>query len=282
MKFGFATNALTKYPLAEALEKIRATGFESAEILADTPHALMTKVEAEETARIKEKLAVLGLAVSNINANTASGLNRESGLPDPDDFEPALCNSSPEVRKQRIDYTRRAIDFAAALGAGSISITSGRITAGASRPEALANFAAALIPVLKKAEDRNIKVGIEFEPGLLIGSTAELLDFLDTFKHPLLGANFDIGHSAVVGEDVDNSIRLLGKKIFHIHCEDINNGHHFHLIPGEGSLDLLNIFNVLRDIGYSGWLTWELYTYRDRPDEALKKTYIFSKKIENS
>ena len=45
MKLAFSTNAYTRFSLTQALEGIRAAGFEGVEILADTPHAYPDSID---------------------------------------------------------------------------------------------------------------------------------------------------------------------------------------------------------------------------------------------
>ena len=94
---------------------------------------------------------------------------------------------------------------------------------------------------------------------------------IDAVDNPLFGANLDIGHSCVAGEDLSYVIELLGRSIFHIHLEDIRGKKHYHLIPGLGDLDFQNIFGLLSSSGYTGYITVELYTYPQKPFEAAQR-----------
>ena len=43
---------------------------------------------------------------------------------------------------------------------------------------------------------------------------------------------------------------------------------HHHLIPGEGAIDFKSTLKALERVGYTGWITVELYPYVDDPDLA--------------
>jgi sugar phosphate isomerase/epimerase len=45
---------------------------------------------------------------------------------------------------------------------------------------------------------------------------------------------------------------------------------HHHLIPGDGAIDFGSVFQAIKDIGYQGWVTIELYPYVDDPDVAAR------------
>jgi sugar phosphate isomerase/epimerase len=54
---------------------------------------------------------------------------------------------------------------------------------------------------------------------------------------------------------------------------------HYHLIPGQGVMPLREIFKALRDIGYSGYYTVELYNFSKRPVYATKAAFRGLKNI---
>ena len=45
---------------------------------------------------------------------------------------------------------------------------------------------------------------------------------------------------------------------------------HPHLIPGEGVIDFASTLTALKDVGYDGWVTIELYPHKDDPDHAAR------------
>ena len=95
----------------------------------------------------------------------------------------------------------------------------------------------------------------------------------------MLGANLDIGHSVVLGENIPATLQLLNDRIWNCHIEDIPARKHYHLIPGEGTLNWQALKNALTQINYQRFLTVELYTYPDRPREAAEKSIAFLKPI---
>ena len=85
---------------------------------------------------------------------------------------------------------------------------------------------------------------------------------------PELGANLDIGHSYLDGESPEATVALLSGRIWNVHVEDISKRKHFPLVPGDGDLPFSRYFDALRDTGYNGFLTVELYSFPDQPEEA--------------
>ena len=90
-----------------------------------------------------------------------------------------------------------------------------------------------------------------------------------------LGANLDIGHCQVIGESIPTAIHLLGDRIWNLHVEDIPGRKHYHLIPGEGSIDWQAVKSALQAINYDRYLTVELYTHTEDPQSAAEKSFAF-------
>ena len=270
----FSTNAYTRHSLPEAVERISEHGYAGVEILDDTPHAYFPSFDETDARSLRETLDETGLAVSNVNANTAMGYYDDA--PPSAFFEPSLINADDELRGWRVEYTKRAIDLAADVDAPAVCVATGRPLPGNPPETAREYLDESLGEVLDYAESKDVDVGIEFEPELLVECTDEVLELIDRLDRNSLGINLDVGHAAVYGEDLEETIHRSAGHITGIHLEDIvggRRGKHYHRIPGEGDLDFGAIFDALDDIGYDGYATLELYTYPDEPDRAARESY---------
>src|SRR3954447_5889320 len=273
MKLAFSTNAYTKHPLITALRGIKSAGFAGVEILADPPHAYPDQIDAALTSGVKRELEALGLAVSNVNVNCSFGYWKDAP-PEPY-FEPSLISPNPTHRADRTRLILKALEFARDVGAANVSITSGRMLGGMPPEPAAKQFAESIRPILERADQLNVNVGIECEPGLYLEYVAELREWLDRLGHPRFGANLDVGHSQVIGESIPDAVKLLGERIWNLHVEDIPGRKHYHMIPGEGTLDWNALRDALAAIGYNRYLTVELYTHTADPQSAAEKSFRF-------
>ena len=273
MKLAFSTNAYTKHPLSEALKGIRAAGFEGVEILADVPHAYPPQITPELTTQIVRALEATGLAASNVNCNCSFGYWKDAP-PEPY-FEPSLISPNPRYRADRSAMIRTALRFAKDIGAANISITSGRTLGGMPPAKAAGQFAESIKPLLDETESLGIDIGIECEPGLFVEYVAELKEWIDRLGSRRLGANLDVGHSVVIGEPIPQALRLLAGRIWNLHVEDLPGRKHYHMIPGEGTFDWTSLKAGLSEIGYNRFMTVELYTHTDHPQEAADKSFRF-------
>lgn len=277
MKLSFSTNAFVRCSVFEAVERIAATGYQGVELLADTPHLYAHSVAARDLEKLKELLDRNKLQVANINANTAMGyygMRFWEPL-----FEPSLANPDSEARKWRVDYSKKCIDMAQALESRSVSLTSGRMVSGIAPKEGLNLLEESLRELLEYAEKSEVRLGIEYEPGLLIECCEELSSLFERMGSPYLGANLDLGHSHVLGEDHEEVIGRLSGRIFHVHIEDIRDKKHYHLIPGLGQVDFAALFASLGKHAYQGFITVELYTYPHRPEAAARESLLYLKTL---
>jgi len=280
MKLAFSTNAYTRFPLADALRGIRQAGFEGVEILADEPHAYPPKIDAELMGAVRRVLDETGLAVSNINCNCSFGYWKDAP-PEPY-FEPSLISPNPQHRADRTTMIKTTLDFAKAVGAKNISITSGRCIGGMPPDKAAKQFAESIRPVLDHADKVGVDVGIECEPGLFLEWASELREWIDRLNHPRFGANLDIGHSVVMGETIEGAVGMLAGRIWNLHVEDLPGRKHYHMIPGEGTFDWGALKRAVTAAGYDRYLTVELYTHTAEPQVAAQKSWTFLNALRGS
>jgi len=277
MRLSFSTNAFVSCSVFDAVERIGSLGYEAVELLADAPHLYADTVTESDLTRLRRSLEKAKLQVANINANTAVGYyGRTFWEPL---FEPSLANLDSAARRWRVDYSKKCIDMARILEAPCISITSGRPVPGALPAQSMDLLRESLRELLEYAAERSVKIGIEYEPGLLVERCEELMAILSHVNSAHLGANLDLGHSHVVGEDPETVIRDLGEQIFHVHMEDIEARKHYHLIPGTGDLDFDYLFELLRAHRYEGFDTVELYTYPHRAEQAAREALEFLRSL---
>ncbi|MGC8660131.1 MAG: sugar phosphate isomerase/epimerase family protein [Desulfomonilaceae bacterium] len=273
VRLSFSCNAFVRYPVSEALKKIAEIGYEGVELLADAPHLYADSLSVADLENLCSVIEKTGLKVANVNANTAMGYyGRDFWEPL---FEPSLANPDHDLRQWRLNYSMKCVDLAAFVGSPCVSVTSGRCVAGVQPTSSMALLKKSLAELADYAEKKSVCIGIEYEPGLLVECYDELAQLLEEIKSPSLGANLDLGHSHVLGEDPRKVISSLAGKLFHVHIEDIRGRKHYHLIPGTGDMNFGELLLALKDNHYKGFVTVELYTYTDQPTEAARQSFEF-------
>ena len=281
IKLAFSTNAFKRYSLEDSIREIAKVGYSGVEILCDIPHAYAPSFKDDQVRWLKKTLALSNMQISNLNAFTLYAIG--------DTYHPSWIDDS---REMRIEHTIECIRLAKRIGAKHLSTEPGGPVVVPPVPSSSQQqeqqqyqdisrfekiFLDGLTRVTKMAEEEDIKVLIEPEPGLLIENSRQFKNFVTKINNSkYIRLNFDIGHFYCVNEDPAKVVYELSDYIEHFHLADIAHTRiHNHLIPGKGSIDFRSVFDAMDDIGYRGFVTVELYPYQDNPIYAAKEAYSY-------
>ncbi|HXG07341.1 MAG TPA: sugar phosphate isomerase/epimerase family protein [Nitrososphaera sp.] len=274
-QLAFSTNAFKRYLLEDSVREIAKVGYSGVEILCDVPHAYPPNFGACQVESLKRTLASFGLQISNLNAFTLYAIG--------DVYRPSWIEDDGHARDLRIRHTIDCIRIAKELGAKHLSTEPGGPVAAPSHPaysHKLEIFLESLAKAAVVAEEQDVRLLVEPEPGLLIENSRQFKYFMEKIDSNYIGLNFDIGHFYCVNEEPAKLVYELSGYISHFHLADIaSNRVHNHLIPGTGSIDFRPIFDAMDDIGYEEFVTVELYPYQDNPVQAAREAYDYLCKI---
>ncbi|MGC9194738.1 MAG: sugar phosphate isomerase/epimerase family protein [Syntrophobacteraceae bacterium] len=270
MKLAFSSNGFVRYSLLETIRLLAQAGYSGIEIMADAPHAYPPHLGQKEIKEIRLALERNRMQISNLS----SFMLRAIG----DIYHPSWIEADPALRSKRIEHTINSIELAHELGAETISTGPGGPLDGMEPEGAMKLFRDGLRQIESLAAKRKVKVLIEPEPELMIENSDQFKEFCKDMNPEIFGLNFDIGHFFCVWEDPAAKIVELKDYIGHFHLEDIGRSRvHHHILLGDGALDFDSIFAAMEKIGYTGFVTVELYTYEDRPVEAARHAVDFLK-----
>lgn len=271
MRLAFSTNAYMRFPFDEAAARISAIGYEGLELMADVPHAWPNGLLPPVKDALRQTMQKTGLEFSNVNAFMMNAIN-DHRQPY---WYPSFIEPDEGYRRVRIDHTKRALTLCAELGAPHITTEpGGPIAPGQTRQQAIDLFVEVLKPLAEHAHQVGVLLLIEPEPGLLIETTDEYLEVAERVNAPSIGLNFDVGHAYCMSEDLPVQVKKMAAHTRHYHLEDIAATRvHHHLVPGKGAIDFAAVVAAIRETGYDGWLTVELYPNVDDPDTAARQAY---------
>jgi sugar phosphate isomerase/epimerase len=272
MVFGYSTNAFVKFSLVDAVARIARLGFKGVEIMADRPHLYPPDIDEAEFQRLRQALSAGDLKVTNLNSFTLFAVG--------DTYLPSWIEAERPRREVRIRHTRDCLQLARRLGCTNISVPPGGPLSGASRREAERLFYAGLEEVIPLAEELQVRILVEPEPGLMIETTRQFQEFMRGVRSAAVGLNFDIGHFFCAGEDPRAAFETLFEWVGHVHLEDIAATRvHQHLIAGQGVIRFADVLKHMRRLGYAGDISLELYPYVDAPEAAGRESLAFLKPI---
>ena len=276
MKLAFSTNAFKKFSLEESIRAIANIGYEGVEILADVPHAYPPVFGKDRIQSARDIISGYRIQISNLNAFTLYAIM--------DVYHPSWIENDAALRESRIQHTINCVELARKIGSKNISTEPGgpinRDSLDLSEVKRL--FIDGLTRTAAIAEKERIKILIEPEPNLLLENSEQFLDFIKNINSHYIRLNFDIGHFYCVREDPAKLVHILADYIEHFHLADIATDRvHNHLIPGQGSIDFRSVFKAIKEIGYEGFVTVELYPYQDNPVYAATVAYQYLNEILN-
>jgi len=277
MKLAFSSNAYMHFSIEDTIARIADLGYKGIELLADVPHAWPAGLLPERKHSIRRALDKHGLTISNINAFMMNAV----ADPRQPYWHPGWTDPNPHYRAIRREHTKRALHLAQELGAPHITTEpGGHLTPEQTWEIGAKIFYDELMPCVELAEKLQIKLLIEPEPGLLIETFGQYLQFIQRVNSPWVKLNFDIGHAYCVKDDPEDWIEQMWPHTEHYHFEDIAVSRvHEHLIPGRGAIDFAATLLAIRESGYDGWLTVELYPYIENPDAAAREAKEYLTKI---
>lgn len=276
MHLAFSSNAYLRYPIGETIARIAALGYRGIELLADVPHAWPAGLLDVQKDAIRAALDRNGLTISNINAFMMNAI-ADQRQPY---WHPSWIDPDPHYRAIRREHTKRSLQLASDLGAPHVTTEpGGPLFPGQTWQSAADIFYDELKPCLELAEKLGVPLLIEPEPDLLIERFDQYLEFVNRIDSPMIGLNFDVGHAYCVSQDPQHWIAKMAPHSRHYHLEDIAATRvHQHLVPGRGAIDFAATLAAIKETGYDGWLTVELYPYLDDPDAAAReaRTYLLN------
>ncbi len=268
MKLAFSSNAFTRFKLIEAIEVLAKIGYSGVEIMCDVPHAYPPHLSEENVQEIDDALKNHKMEISNLNAFPLVAIGTI--------HHPSWLERDESERQKRVQHTSNCVQLAKQLGAKNISTEPGGPMEELTPSAALNRFIHGLNQVAEEAIKNKVKVLIEPEPGLLIETSDEFLNLIGELDTEAFGLNFDIGHFFCVREAPVELIYRLKDYIGHFHLEDIaETRKHFHMVPGDGAIDFVPIFEAIQAIEYDGFVTVELYPHQENAVEVAKRAFDF-------
>jgi len=256
MKIGFRTAGFSAWELGSTLRAIRDAGYDSVELCLEHPGSRPEMMNDVRVARVRKMLEEIELQLSSVSYHG---------------------DGSPSAEREA--NTLRAIQVARKMGTNVLVMNSD--ARNPAHPGQLAEFEQRMRRFCDAAEKHKVDLALEPEPNLLIDSSADLEALAARIGSPRIKMNIDVGHAFITDPDVVQTIRRMAKMIVHTHVEDIAGKVHKHLLPGQGDIDLKAVIAALRDAGFAGSLTIDLFNLGDKPDEMAKAACDAMKRMMN-
>lgn len=220
--------------IQEKFELIKSLGFLGVEM--DSPSG----IDKDEAVKARDKT---GIAIH--------------GVIDSVHWKDTLSSPDEKVRAKGLDALKTALNDAKIYGADTALLVPGVVTKDVSYDECWKRSQAEVRKALPLAEKTGVKIAIEVVWNNFITKPEQLVEYVDAFKSPYVGAYFDCSNMVKYGVKSGDWIRKLGKRMLKFDFKGYSNSKKW--VPiGEGDEDWPDILKALAEVGYNGWATAEV------------------------
>lgn len=229
------TMLFTEYPFLERFDRAAASGFRGVEFL--FPYD-------EDPAILHGALHRNGLDLVLFNLPSGNWADGDRGL------------AADPARKEEFERgVDRAVEYAAALRPPRINCLAGKTSdALASRDTLIANVRIAADALRATGTTLLLEpVNTHDVPGFALPTTQSALDLLAAAERDNVGLQFDVYHALRMDEDPFAFLTERGSTIDHIQIADVPGRHQ----PGTGEIDFEQLFSIIDQSGYDGWVSLE-------------------------
>jgi protein FrlC len=257
MKIAFLSALYCRYPLERAFEIASMQGYDGVEVWGARPHAYafdMNEARVEHVLQLKERY----------------NLEIPMYCPEILMYPYNIPTTDPKERRDTIQYLKRSIEVAKAIGAPRVQMTSGHAGFGTDRKTNFENITSVLQILVEHAE----KVGVDiiFEALTIMESNTiflldDLVELMNRIGSPRLKSMLDTVMPMTNWETYSEYFEKLGDKLAYIHFEDTTGVSQYHQPIGKGILDIPALLSIFRRYGYDGWLSLELFSSYIREPE---------------
>ena len=288
-----STLAFSLSPLEVALEHISTCGFSKVELSDQVTHSQHYGVDSVDPLEVKCHLRRYSLEPVALNASVNAvfdtgqwsrpklPVERQSGAETEEirEAKKKLVYLKLHDKQEAVVYIQRAqrlIDKAKATGIPKVCLQGGRRTQIENVEEELKAAAEVIDGLAAYAKDRRIKILLEM-PHVwdLYYDVEKSKRMLSHLRSDNIGVLIDATHWHTSGYDIDEYVRFLGDRLWHIHLRDAAGrdtpagDYELEKTPGRGEVDFGRLGETLDKYGYRGEVTLETeYKNYGSPEEV--------------
>lgn len=255
MKFAICNEIYQGWKIEDVFTHAARTGYQGVEISPFTLAGNVNEISAVERRRIRDLAAQAGVEIVGLHWL----LVKPEGL--------HLTAPDAALRARTSAYFCDLVDACADLGGKIMVVGSPKqrsILPGVSPQQAWDWAAAAFRDPVKRAQDRGVTLCLEplsTAETNFINTAEEALRFVEPFGSPNFQIILDVKAMCAESKPIPQIIRESRGRFAHFHANDKNlKG------PGFGEVDFAPIAAALKEVGYVGWASVEVFQFEEGPD----------------
>jgi sugar phosphate isomerase/epimerase len=261
MRFAICNELFEGWAFDEMCRASKAAGYDGIEVAPFTLAPRITDVSPQRRAELRTQAADAGVEIIGLHWLLAG----TQGL--------YLTSPDEAVRRATADYIVALGEATRDLGGSLMVFGSPKqrsLLPGVSAEQAFAWATDVFQRVMPALADAGVTICMEpLSPSEtdFINTCAEAERLINAVNHPHFGLHLDVKAMSSEPTPVVELIRRYGPKAGHFHANDANlRG------PGFGDVDFVPIFRALRESGYRGWVSVEVFDYKPDPVTIATKS----------
>jgi sugar phosphate isomerase/epimerase len=268
MKFAICSEIFQGWKVEDTLAHAARLGYAGVEIAPFTLANSVTDISATERQKIREAAARHQIEIAGIHWV----LVKPEGL--------YINHPDRSLRERTAHYFCDLVDFCADLGGKVMVVGSPKqrnILPGVSREQAWEWAAATFRNAVGRAEQRGVVIC--FEPLApaetnFINTAAEALQFVKQVPSPNFKIILDVKAMCSESKPIPVIIRESWPDFTHVHANDRNMKG-----PGFGDVDFKPIAAALKEVGYNGYVSVEVFKFEEGAEVIAKKSIEYLRSV---
>ncbi len=264
VRFAICNEMFEEWPWEKVCELVGATGYDGIEIAPFTLAASVNDLLPQRRAELRRQAQQSGLEVVGLHWLLVS--------------PPGLSINGPDaaVRARTAQYLADLVDFCGDLGGKVMVLGSPKqrnVAPGLDYEQAWELTKETLRPALQRAAARGVTIcpeALSPEETNFLNTAAEVRRLVEEVRHPNLRMMLDVKAMTSEGRPVPEIIRENGDLLVHVHVNDANRRG-----PGFGDTDFGPIAEALRDVGYDGYLSVEVFDFSPDPQTIARQSLAY-------
>ncbi|MDW8308368.1 MAG: sugar phosphate isomerase/epimerase family protein [Verrucomicrobiales bacterium] len=268
MKFAICNEIYQNWRLEEVFAHAARLGYAGVEVAPFTLADSVNEIPSAERQRLRDAAARHGIEVVGLHWL----LVKPEGL--------HLNHPDAAIRRRTAAYFCDLVDCCADLGGRVMVVGSPKqrsLLPGVSREQAWEWTAATFRDAVKRAEDRGVTICLEpLAPAEtnFINTAAEAIEFVRPFGSERFKIILDVKAMCAESKPIPQIIRESWPHFAHFHANDRNlKG------PGFGDVDFGPIVTALREVGYDGWVSVEVFRFEEGPEVIAGRSIGYLRRV---
>jgi protein FrlC len=256
--------------LEEAIRRTAKAGFDGIDVWADSPHLDPLRHDSAYRKSIQKQVSDAGLEICALSVNGGSLARRYN-----------FSYSKDWIRQETLDYYKACIDLAAEVGGRRINLISGHMMSDTTREQAWQWNYEGMRAVCEYAGANNVTMCLHTltpSESRVVVTLDDALQMHQQINLPSCKIMIDTADQNITDPDLTTAVEKAAKHLDYVHVSD-NEGSGLglvHRIPGYGTIDWTLFISSLRDAGYKGYITAQIYAAHPvDPNSWVAETYDF-------